>query len=62
MLLGQIDALDTQINTLSRRIEELIAELPDDALGFEHTDADPGPGSGPGAGVDTGCRDVDPHA
>src|SRR4029078_6068989 len=30
MLLGQIDALDTQINTLSRRIEELIAELPDD--------------------------------
>jgi transposase len=62
MLLGQIDALDTQISTLSRRIEELIAALPDDASGFEHTDADPGPGSDPGAGVDTGCSDADPRA
>ena len=30
MLLGQIDALTTQIDTLSARIEELIAALPDD--------------------------------
>jgi transposase len=51
MLLGQIEALTTQIDTLSARIEELIAELPDDASGIEHTDADPGPGTG--AGSDT---------
>jgi transposase len=61
MLLGQIDALDTQIDTLSARIEELIAELPDDTAVIEHTDTDtdPGPGSSPGTGVDTGRSDAD---
>jgi transposase len=55
LLLSQIDALTTQIDTLSRRIEELIAELPDGALGSEHTDPGPGAGAGPaaGAGSDT---------
>jgi transposase len=41
MLLGQIDALTTQIDTLSARIEELIATLPDDAQPIEHTDGNP---------------------
>jgi len=64
MLLDQIDALDTQIDTLSRRIEELIAELPEDTAAIEHADPGPGPGAGPGAGVDTGCSDAaaDPSA
>jgi transposase len=48
MLLDQIDALDTQIDTLTKRIEELIAELPDDASSIEPIDADPGPGAGAG--------------
>jgi transposase len=50
MLLGQIDGLDTQIDLLTRRIEELIAELPEGASGIEYTDADPGSGPGAGAG------------
>ena len=45
MLLGQIDALTTQIDTLSARIEHLIAALPDDARGIERTDGDCGPGT-----------------
>jgi transposase len=52
MLLGQIDALTTQIDTLSVRIEELIAALPDDAGAIEYTDGDPGPSTGPDAGID----------
>lgn len=61
MLLSQIDALDTQINTLSTRIEELIAELPDDntpvVAGIEDPDGGDGPGAGPGAGS---AADTDP--
>src|SRR4029077_10341648 len=52
MLLGQIDALDTQIDTLSARIEEQLAVLPDDAHGIEHTDGDGGPGTGPDPSID----------
>ena len=52
MLLGQIDALTTQIDTLSARIEELIAELPDDAGAIDHPDADPGAGAGAGSDAD----------
>jgi hypothetical protein len=48
MLLGQIDALSTQIDTLTARIEESIAELPDAAGAIDHSD----PGTGPGAGID----------
>jgi Transposase len=47
MLLGQIDALSTRIDTLSARIEEQLAVLPDDAHGIEHTEleqVDPVPG------------------
>jgi transposase len=51
MLLGQIDALTTQIDTLSARIEHLIAALPDDARGIEHTGGDCGPGT-PDTGTD----------
>jgi transposase len=56
LLLGQIDALSTQIDTLSARIEEQLAALPDDAGAIEHTDPD-GPGAGPGA---SGDADPDP--
>ena len=52
MLLSQIDALTTQIDTLSGRIEELIAELPDHAGAIEHPDGDPGPGADTGAGIE----------
>jgi transposase len=48
MLLGQIDALSTQIDTLTARIKESIAELPDAAGAIDHSD----PGTGPGAGID----------
>jgi transposase len=48
MLLGQIDALSAQIDTLTVRIEELIAELPAAAGAIDHSD----PGTGPGAGID----------
>jgi transposase len=46
MLLSQIDALDTQIDVLSRRIEQLIVELPDDTQAIDHVNTDPGPGTG----------------
>ena len=75
MLLAQIDALDAQINTLTGRIEELIAELPEAAAldhgGGEDTDitapgaadrSDAGPQRARGAHQPTGsppCR-VDP--
>ncbi len=59
MLLGQIDALDTQINTLSRRIEELIAALPDDKGPIDPPDNDPDPGSGAGA---DGVAEADPSS
>ena len=49
MLLGQIDALSAQIGILSARIEEQLAELPDDAGAVDHPDCD-GPGSAAGAG------------
>jgi transposase len=63
MLLAQIDGLDTQINILSARIEELIAALPEDTAAIEHTDdANPGPGTGPGVRVDTGCSDPAPSS
>jgi transposase len=52
MLLGQIDALRTQIDTLSARIDEQLAVLPDDAHGIEHTDGDCEPGTGPDPGID----------
>ena len=52
MLLGQIDALTNQIDTLSARIEELLAELPDDAGAIDHPDADPGAGAGAGSDPD----------
>jgi transposase len=61
MLLGQIDALDAQIATLSTRIEELIAELPDDntqvVRGIEYPDGDNGPDPDQGAGS---AADPDP--
>lgn len=50
MLLDQIDALDTQIDTLSARIEALVTALPAEAAGIEPIDS----GDGPGAGVDPG--------
>jgi hypothetical protein len=50
LLLSQIDALDTQINTLTSRIEELIAALPDHPQGIDQPDSDPG--AGPGADID----------
>jgi transposase len=53
MLLGQIDVLDIQVATLSTRIEELIAELPDDnthVQDIEYPDGDDGSGADPGAG------------
>jgi transposase len=48
MLLGQIDALSAQIDTLTVRIEELIPELPDAAGAIDHSD----PGMGTGASID----------
>jgi transposase len=57
MLLGQIDALSTQINTLSVRIEEQFAVLPDQAGIIDHPDGEPGPGAGAGSGIDA---DADP--
>jgi transposase len=53
LLLGQIDALRTQIDTLSARIEELINALPDHASAIDPPDNDPGPGAGAGAGSDS---------
>ena len=55
MLLAQIDALSAQINTLTGRIEDLIAELPEAAAvdhgGGDDTDtAAPDAGDGPDAG------------
>jgi len=55
MLLGQIDALTTQIDTLSARIEEQLAVLPDDASVIDDPDGDSR--VGPGAGSDA---DPDP--
>jgi transposase len=52
MLLGQIDALTAQIDTLSVRIEELIAELPDDAGAIDYPNSDPGASPGAGAASD----------
>jgi transposase len=57
MLLGQIDALSTQIGALSVRIEELIAELTDDAGAIDRPDSDPSGGTGASAG-----SDLDPEA
>lgn len=57
LLLGQIDALDRQIDALSARIEELIDALPEDAGPIDPPDNDPGPA----AGADTGS-DADPDA
>ena len=57
MLLGQIDALTHQIATLSARIEDLIAALPDDSRGIEDTDGDAEPGAIPGGGF---AADPDP--
>ena len=59
MLLGQIDALTTQIDTLSARIEALIAALPDHASLIDHPASDDGPGAGAGADSDA---DPDPTA
>lgn len=53
MLLAQIDALGNQIDTLSVRIEALIAELPDD-WAIDRSDSDLGAGLGAGAGNDLG--------
>ena len=62
MLLGQIDALTAQIDTLSVRIEELIAELPDDRA-IDRPDSDDGLGADPGAGADADPDpDPDPDA
>ena len=47
MLLGQIDALTTQIDTLSARIEEQLAVMPDDVGPIDPPDNDPGPAAGP---------------
>lgn len=51
MLLSHIDALTNHIDTPSVRIEELIAELPDDRA-IDHPQSDPGAG----AGADQRCR------
>jgi transposase len=56
MLLNQLDALGVQIDTLTGRIEELIADLPDNTVTPDHTvDDDIGTGAGPGAGIDPGA-------
>ncbi|HXO84580.1 MAG TPA: transposase [Gemmatimonadales bacterium] len=52
MLLGQIDALSTQIDTLSARIEEQLAALPDDVGPIDPPDNDPGPAAGPDTRID----------
>jgi transposase len=52
MLLGQIDALATQINTLSTRIEELIAELPEGTQTIDDPDAETGHGADAGSDAD----------
>jgi transposase len=57
LLLAQIDALTAQIDILSRRIEELIAELPGETQAIDHPTTNPGPG--PGAGSDA---DPDPSS
>jgi transposase len=58
MLLSQVDVLSTQIDTLSVRIEEQLAVLPDDAGVFDYPD-DNGDScsAGPGTGLDA---DPDP--
>jgi transposase len=43
IMLGQIDALTTQIDTLSARIEDLIAALPEGAGPLDHLTGDDGP-------------------
>ena len=59
MLLGQIDALTTQIDTLSARIEALIAALPDHASVIDHPASNDKPGARAGAHSDA---DPDPTA
>ena len=49
MLLAQIDALSAQINTLTGRIEDLIAELPV-AAAVDHGGGDDTDTAAPGAG------------
>ena len=56
MLLGQIDVLSTQIDTLSVRIEEQLAVLPDDAGVFDYPNGD-SCSAGPGTSLDA---DPDP--
>ncbi|WP_461479837.1 IS110 family RNA-guided transposase [Mycobacterium sp. HUMS_1102779] len=53
MLLAQIDALSTQINTLTGRIEDLIAELPETAP-VDHGGGDDTTAPNPGDRSDTG--------
>jgi transposase len=48
MLLSQIDALNTQIDTLSACIEALIAELPDDTRAIDHRTGGDAPGASTG--------------
>ena len=57
MLLGQIDALSIQIDTLSARIEEQLAVLPDDVGPIDPPDNDPGAAAGPDTRIDA---DPDP--
>jgi transposase len=51
MLLAQIDALSAQINTLTGRIEDLIAELPE-AAAVDHGGGEDTDTTAPGAGAD----------
>ena len=55
ILLDQIDALNAQIDTLTGRIEELIAELPANAPPPDRTDPD-----GHGSGADSGTNACEP--
>jgi transposase len=52
LLLAQIDALTAQLDILSRRIEELIAELPGQTQASDHPTTRPGPGAGSDADPD----------
>jgi transposase len=58
ILLNQINALTVQIDTLTGRIEQLIAELPDNTLAPDHT-VDNDIDTGPGADIDSSAG---PHA
>jgi transposase len=49
--LSQIDALNTQIDTLSARIEALIAELPDDTRAIDHRTGGDAPGASTGTDI-----------